>query len=419
MADAGKQLRSINCTQCGAPLNLLGGNRVKSINCGYCGSILDSRDEYKVIKRYEGLKRPSSPVRIGMEGRIRGVAFTVIGMIEYVSIDSRWVELLLFSPTHGYAWLEYEDGHFIFSRGVRDLPDRTVSHRSKSRFKARGRNFRVYEHYDARINYVEGELTWIAEKGDKVSITEGIDPPYIYCIEQTGKEQEYSFGEYLQPEEVYQAFRLSGKPRIRRGVHAAQPYIPGSLVTGLSRAGLIFMPIVLILYLFVLLIGSGHTVFNGAISAAGFLKGAATRQFDVTDPDHLLGLYLQSNLRNSWASYDITVMKDKQELFSLAKQISYYSGVEGGESWSEGSKSVKTYFKLPQAGKYNLYVSGEGGMGERGNIAQNTPLQIRIDEGVIVSRYFLWLLIIFSISAAMKKFRELMFEASRWSDEDD
>ncbi len=419
MSSKAQNVRSINCTQCSAPLKLYGGHQVKSVNCGYCGSVLDAMEEYKVVKEFKGVSRPSSPIKIGMHGRIKGVRFTVIGMIEYASIDSKWINLQLFSPTHGYAWLEHEDGHFVFSRSVRDMPTGLKRHHIKSNFKARGRTFRVFDYYDTTVTFVEGELTWIAAKGDKVSITDGIDPPYIFSAEKTGNELEYSFGEYLHPLEVYKAFSLKGKPERRKEVHAAQPFLATAFETGLSKAAMYFVPIAFVLYLIILGMGGGKTIYTTSLSPDKFLNGAETNYFTVTDADRLLGLYLHSNLSNAWLWIDVTIANEQQELYSLAKQISYYSGYEGGEHWSEGSKDVKAYFKLPKPGKYQLFVAGEGGTGNRGTTAQKKSLMVSIKEGVIVSRYLLYLLIITSISALFVYFRKWIFEQSRWSDEDD
>ena len=100
------QLRSINCTQCGAPLALRGGHRVESLTCGFCGSVLDAHDEFKVVKTYSDLERPYSPLSLGMSGKIKGVDFTIIGVMEYRDAwFDTWLEYAIFSPTHGYAWL--------------------------------------------------------------------------------------------------------------------------------------------------------------------------------------------------------------------------------------------------------------------------------------------------------------------------
>src|SRR3712207_7000282 len=36
---------------------------------------------------------------------------------------ARWVSHQLFSPTHDYSWLTYDNGHVIFSRRTRDVPE--------------------------------------------------------------------------------------------------------------------------------------------------------------------------------------------------------------------------------------------------------------------------------------------------------
>jgi hypothetical protein len=41
--------------------------------------------------------------------------------------------------------------------------------------------------------------------------------------------------------------------------------------------------------------------------------------------------------------------------------LEYYSGVEDGESWSEGSKSESIYWKIKNPGKYQIILTAFGG----------------------------------------------------------
>ena len=75
---------------------------------------------------------------------------------------------------------------------------------------------------------------------------------------------------------------------------------------------------------------------------------------------------LASNQDNSWAYYDVVVYRGEDPHASLGKQISYYHGYEGGESWSEGSTSTRAYFKLEEPGTYRIGIEADGGTGERG-----------------------------------------------------
>ncbi|MDH5179436.1 MAG: DUF4178 domain-containing protein [Gammaproteobacteria bacterium] len=416
------KLKSINCTQCAAPLSLRGGRYVESINCGYCGAVLDAKHEYSVIKNFVKAKRPYLPLKLGMSGKIKNVEFTIIGVIEFQhSYDhSRWIEYLLFSPTHGYAWLEHDHGHYVFSRRVRDLPD-GVMQQYKTTFRARDRKFQVYDFYDATVTFVEGELTWIAEQKDKVHVTEGIAPPWIYTIEKTAKEKEYLFGEYMDYKEIEAIFKPDSALLEPEGVHGAQPYIPHPFVAGLGRAGLFFAPVALLLWLAVVFMGSGQPVFQDRIPADEYLgnQQGATRNFTITNPDRLVELNLYSGLSNAWGWYDIEILQHNEPLFSMSQLISYYHGREGGENWSEGSRSATALFRLPEAGEYSLRVWGEGGTGEYDTTAQRAELDINITEGIIVSRYYLFLLIFFALMVYSRRHFRNRFEKQRWGDDDD
>ena len=425
-ASSSRKVKSINCTQCAAPLEIYGGGRrIESLTCGYCGSVLDAKKQFATIKKFTGIVRPFPyPLRIGQEGILKGVKFTIIGAIQYeVTTEyATWLEYLLYSPTHGYAWLEYENGHFVFSHKVRDIPDGQVADIEKARFTARGRNFRVYDFYTAKIVFVEGELTWQAQLGDEVRLTDGIDPPYSFTIEKTGQSLEYSAGEYLQPDEVARGFSLDSldKPV---GVHASQPFIANSLIRGLVGAGKIFAPLSIILFLVVLLFGSGKQIFSDTISANEYFgdNGSFNREFTVSQPQRLVELELYANLNNAWTWYDIEILKDEQPIFSLSQQISYYHGYEGGEHWSEGSRGVNTYFKVPAAGTYSFRLAGEGGSGNRSKTPQRQTLHVKINEGIIVSRYFLIMAIISLLGLLSVPAYKYHFEALRWGayEEDD
>ena len=252
-------LRSINCTKCGAPITLHGGHKVLTVTCAYCGSELDAKNEFAVLYTFANADRPVTPIELGMTGTFKGVEFTVIGLVQFRTTDGYgWLEFALFSPTHGYAWLEQVDNHFVFSRRTRDLPNTRVSSEIRSRFTVRDRKYRVFDSYNAIILYVEGELTFVAKKGDGVRITEGICPPYIYSVERTGREEEYVVGEYLEPEDVYATLKLRNEPAKRRTVHPAQPYTPSSLTSGIALAGKIFAPVALACLVLVLVTGWGR-----------------------------------------------------------------------------------------------------------------------------------------------------------------
>ncbi|KPJ95846.1 MAG: hypothetical protein AMJ53_01920 [Gammaproteobacteria bacterium SG8_11] len=415
-------LRSIQCTQCSAPLELHGGRRVESLTCPYCGSVLDTKHEFKILKKFRGeIKKIYAPLELGMQGKIKGAQFTIIGVIQYHTIGEyhSWYEFLMYSPTHGYAWLEYDNGHFIFSYRVRELPDREIRQITKYRFTFRHNNFKVYEFYKAKIQYVAGELTWVANVGDQVKLVEAVSPPYIYTQEKTSAEVEYTLGEYLDPQIVYQAFKLTGSARKPKEVHPAQPFAASALLQGLSKAGKIFTPLNLLALIAILLVGSGNKVLISHVNPDEYLAGSAEKPFTVNKSNRLIALNLYSDLDNAWAWYDVEVQKSGAPLFSMSKQISYYQGYEGGEHWSEGSKKARAYFKVSEPGVYTIQVWGEGGTGNRGTTPQNRSLRMEVKEGVIVSRYFIAMTVLSLLALMAVPLSKWHFENKRWGEYED
>lgn len=419
------RVRAIPCARCGAPLSLHGGHRVRSVTCSYCGAVMDPRDDYTLLQESRRLdvQRNHLPLRLGMRGRLNDVEFTVIGFVTYGSAPDAWTEFCLFSPTHGYAWLSYEDGHFVLAHRVRILPTPTDWRHlePKARIQAGGKRYRFYDAYPATIVDVAGELPWIAGVDDRIDMADAIAPPHILCRERSGQELEFSRGEYLPLEQIQTAFLRHDKETSElakgtpladlkppRGVHPAQPYVPSPPIAALGKAGLIFTPVALLLALVVGLWGSGQDRLTETFRADQLAAGAISRTFEVQDADKLVEVDLAAPVNNSWTWFDMTVLKDQQEVFSLGKEISYYHGYEGGEHWSEGSVEATALFRVPEPGRYAIrFEAGEGDL-------QGRSLSVRIREGVMLVRWYLWLAALSAVALALPYLRKGLTEMKRW-----
>src|SRR5690606_28019234 len=64
-------------------------------------------------------------------------------------------------------------------------------------------------------------------------------------------------------------------------------------------------------------------------------------------------------VNNAAVDMDIDLINEQNAAIeSVVIPVSYYHGVEGGESWSEGSQSNDATFSSLPAGKYSLRVTG-------------------------------------------------------------
>ncbi|MFK5975273.1 MAG: DUF4178 domain-containing protein [Sulfurovum sp.] len=208
---------SISCTNCAAPLTIRGGGRINSVTCEYCNSVLDMNNEYKVLSKFKSVDRPNIPFKLGMQGKIMDIEWSIIACVSYRTKypeDAPWSELSLYSPLYGYAWLVYEEGNISFSKRVRDFDIYSwIKEREPSTAFYKATHYYIEdEAYNSYIDFVEGELSYIAKKNDKTKCWDykGVNGKSI-TIEKIKDEIEIYHTQKLKAKEVYDSFGIKEK----------------------------------------------------------------------------------------------------------------------------------------------------------------------------------------------------------------
>lgn len=418
------QPESINCSHCAAPLMVSGGQRVNSLTCQYCGTVMDANNGYAEVKRWDDFNEELSkysPLALGQKGsfkvgKFKGIEFTVIGTMVYRTVGEgdQWLEYQLFSATHGYYFLVYEDGHWLFVRKIREIPSKFYPI-TKATFAASGRKYTVFDSYQAELVQIVGETTWEANLGDRSKNVLAIDPPYSFEIEKTDTETEYFQGQYLTLDEVEDAF---GEVKARKPswVHPAQPYVVKPTLAAVSAAARPFALVALIAFIGLLMFGGGEQLYKQRIEPGAVSESDQIGDFTVRNADKMLQMNLKSSINNSWAWYHLEIIDadSQQVIYDLSKEMSYYHGGSGDDSWSEGSSDITLHFKAPKPGRYTISLAGsEGGRGT----AESVLVEIR--QGVLPKFYFVMLTIIFILLAIANWIHRKSFESKRWKEIDD
>jgi hypothetical protein len=422
-------IRTINCTSCGAGLDVLGGGRVLVQVCGYCGAVLDAQDAYKVLAKYEGLTRPDSPLRLGDSGLVQGVEVTVIGTLgmqeRWQGRVWSWVEHQVFSPTHGYGWLTVEDGHLVWTRKARDLPvpdviTTAMVERAESRPTARfrGQTWMYYDSGTSEITFLEGAFNWLPKLGDRLDTVTLMGPDAMLSYSVSGTEREVEVSTLL-PAATWASFGVQTPPR-PRGVHPAQPYVPSvnrgflRLVSGAGAA-----------------IAVGMALLMGAVSGPQQDLGSyamgdvpASLPFSVTDTRRPVGVTLDTGLSDRWAYFDISVTgPDGETLFDTGREISYFSGGSGEDAWTEGGRSASLVFQPTQAGIHQLEIAFAEGS-EPDYMRTNEGLHITAQDGrgssvpAVVAAVLLLIACLSTFAGAVRH-RKRRLAGSDWVEEDD
>ena len=356
-------VQSIKCTNCAAPLKLLGGGRVESITCSYCKSVLDLNNDYKVLSNFKNIKEQYKlPFDIGMKGKLKGIEYIIIGRVTYketLSVEHGWSDFLLFSPLYGYAWLTYEEGHLIYSKRNRTFPSLSwdeISHQHSVTVERK--NYQPYDNYTAKITYVEGELTWIAKYGDKIEYIDLISPPFGMTVENSGTEIEFYDDEYMNANEVYEAFLVPKERREKNdGFHPLKPF-EQPLLKVLSKVSLWFMVIIGLLMIAFIFDGHGKNLTHFNVDN----RSSVTEPFTLSTTKYLTSIDIKADSAKALNNFNLKLFKDGKLLFSLTQKSTYIFDTKTNkvskrlETWEKRAKEVVVYLNLEKLGVYQLSV---------------------------------------------------------------
>jgi len=359
-----RKVYTINCSHCSAPLKLLGGGRIQTVTCSYCKSLIDLNDNYKVLSHFKNHQdKHKLPFKIGMKGILEGIEYTIIGRITYKESDIpflEWSDFLLFSPLYGYGWLTYEEGHLSYSRRNRTFPNQEWNEIPMlSEVVVDGVTFQPFSRYSARVLYVEGELTWIAKKGDKYFFIDLIAPPFGLSVEKSKNEIEYYRSEYLDAPSVYRAFNVEEKDQVSSTTF--NPLVPFNkpILKSISKVSIWFMAITIFLFMAFSFDGKGELISSFTITNSKVV----TQKFKLTNNQYLTKIVLKSRRSKSLKNFNIKLYREKSLIFSFNGVDAYHFDAKTQKidhkfsRWNRKAKSIAIYLHLKVLGDYRFVTS--------------------------------------------------------------
>jgi hypothetical protein len=411
---------AMGCPNCGGPLNLAAPDKAERVTCPNCNSLLDV--DHGNLKFFRTLTpapdQPEFVAPIGAEGTFAGdVKFKIIGaMVRSVTIEGikyYWHEYLLYNPMIGFRWLVHSDNHWNFVEPVNPadvVQTGTIGAGNKVSYN--GNTFKIFQDAPARVEYVKGEFYWRVEQGETVRAVDYVSPPLMLSQEISPNEINWSVGTYMTNEQIEGAFGISGLPR-PWGVAPNQPFTGRFYYTwGALPLFLLFVVAVFMIPLS----GLTKTVLNQEIVLPPLVNATTaqtvfSQQFELR-PNSNVRITASAPVDNSWASLDVDLINDQsQEVESVEIPVEYYSGVEDGESWSEGDKSPDVTLSSLPGGQYTLRVEGTWEKWQN-----QMPVTVKVEQNVNRGVNFCCALLVLLIVPVLGLVRKISFESSRWKD---
>jgi ribosomal protein S27AE len=448
--------QNLNCPKCGGALALHAPDQSQRVGCPSCGSLLSA--ENGKLAFLKSLKQPHQEVVIplGAEGQLNGETVTCIGQLRrsctIEGIAYPWNEYLLLDSQHGFKWLVQSEGHWSLAVAVApgEVPQ---AREGQKNLRTLGADWRRFQDVEAVVEGVWGEFYWTVEQGERVQVAEFVAPPRSLTRELQkhkggGEEVNWSLSTYLNPEEVWKAFKLAGAPPAPIGIASFQPN-PHKIA--LSKSFLWIVGALGLLLVVVLAESATHRnieLFSRsldlyelspalrALTTEDVRRGIPVRRpapttaaektqaeaqepvffsdpIEIKDSHNNLAFTLSAPVNNSWVSVEGALVSETTgvaELFLV--ESSYYHGVDGGESWSEGDHTQTVFLSAVPPGSYVLRLAPQWDA----TLPPVRTIQVQLRQGVMRWLYPGLALLAILLVPLFMVFRVAAFESRRWQE---
>jgi hypothetical protein len=222
----------------------------------------------------------------------------------------------------------------------------------------------------------------------------------------------WSLGTYVTVPQIEKSFSVSGLPR-PKNIAPNQPYKHWWIY----KYWIAFLVLTLVVgFITVVLSGSTKEVFSQTVTLPPLPNEDGTQVF-FSEPFELAGrrnieILGQSPVQNTWVYLEGDLINDETGVVqSFPIDISYYQGVEDGESWTEGAQEDSAYTSALPAGRYILRLEGQWEKWQ-----QPAVVSVKIEQNVMHGLNLLIALIAISIIPILMLVYHIKFERRRWSE---
>ncbi len=420
---AAVQAQVFRCPSCGAPMSAR-SKEILAVGCVSCGAVVNAADQnYKLLSKALGNREEKYLPRLplGSKGQLDGKPVEVIGfLVKQCKVDGiayDWREYLLAGERGGYRWLTEYNGHW----NVADVLSNPPAGSGSVEMADVAWGGQRFKHFSttaaAQVIQVGGEFTWRVRRGETNRVVDYVAPPLMLSRESTGNDLTWSQGLYVAPAVIAEAFKLpaSNFPD-PVGVFANQPNPWEETHRRVCRLFWKLALIAVVLQVFFAFIGGGRTLLRqDFVFSPQTADEVVSQEFVVRDKPRKLTVRNTTSLANNWIGFDLLLVnKSTGQAWPAAREVAYYYGNDGGESWSEGAPDDEVVFLDVPPGTYYLTIDPD--MSPEQQVAVRNRLEVM--SGVVGWSNFVLVMIFLAIFPVFTRLRHAAFETGRWAESD-
>ncbi|CCH52173.1 hypothetical protein BN8_01147 [Fibrisoma limi BUZ 3] len=362
------------------------------------------------------------PIPIGTEGYLDGQFMRVVGFMrkKETTAPYEWTEYMLLRQNGRYAQLAEYNGHWMY---VEPIDKKYTEYHTTGKayyVDTEQRQYRLYNRYKATVLDAVGEFDWNILDDEELTISEYIHPPFMLISEQNGSRSDWYVARYIRHTDIVTAFDLSEDTLpTPYGVGAIQPADPkGRWDALLSFTGMAVV-VLLLIQAVISFSRPSRQLFNETYqtepvldSASVSFKPIVTPTFSVDGPA-VLTIDLRAELANQWLELPMSLINDQTgKTYELTKALEYYYGREGGENWSEGSRTDDAVLSRIPSGRYHLNIYPATAPGN------TVSFRVTVKQNPMLWSNLIILLLLLCLYPAILYWRRQWYEQSRWSNSD-
>ncbi|WP_153796032.1 DUF4178 domain-containing protein [Foetidibacter luteolus] len=409
--DAALRGKEFKCPVCKISIQVKTFPYAQSCSCTNCGnhfSLHNSIDFKKSGK--DKFDDNALSIPLGAKGNIQGIMYEVIGYAkkeEANEYQSQWKEYILYNKIEGYAFLSEYNGHWIYLREQGDAP--VVKRLNVDEIEYRLEPFKRFNTYTYKTVDTAGEFPYDIFNDGKTEVWEFISPPEMWSVEINKREGvTWFYGRYVSERKMREQFPYTLP--YPSGVGVLQPGFINPL--RILKAGVLAVIFMLIVHMIIgsflqnkVLLDASYTLID-SLNTTSFV----TDKFELTKRKSNLEFQIIAPVNNSWFELQANLVNAKTgEEFTVEQGVEYYTGYDGGESWSEGSTNETVYLSSIPAGTYFLQLSGTKEMFSLVN-----SFQIKVTYDTAMSRNFYIFLVLLLLWPVIKCIQIINKEKRRW-----
>ncbi len=428
MQTSGSIEPEVVCPSCGTPYQCIDKAHSKYFVCGNCKTYYKYNEEYNNYEAITIIGENSEyaaalTFKIGDKAVFSEVEYVVVGIIYKQSVVGKdeWIEYLLHSSSiENYLTVSEWNGHYTLVWPTSLEVFRLFRNENRDRYLKSdgGKVYNDLNKYTFISPGLWGEFDWDVQNDDRRIIVEEYLNYKDLIIRERNKRSRTAqgfAGLAVTRKEIIKAFGIT-KADLPPKKSTYIPDVGRRLALAEKRAvvALVFLATMFVIFL-LSMSGNNETVVQSFTTSADTTHSIDARHFSTKSFEisaaGIVETKIYSTIENSWISVVTDLVNESTgEVIEGEKDFEYYSGVEGGESWSEGSPGGSFKFSRVKRGKYHLEIVVQQESGK----PQQTVL-VDVIQGTSSGSNLIWMMLLVAALPTMQwiylhdKYKKLMF----------